>query len=102
MLHREPALSQPPEPEIAIDHICGADILDKSDIFKKRLNHDPEPPSRLSFTWRPPSTIAASFRFAAQRAVWLNPQSGANASLSGDANCRHRRTREAMSAGVSM
>src|SRR5262245_46427955 len=49
-----------------------------------------------------PSTIARSFLLAAQRAVWLKPQSGATESRSGGANSRHRRTRAATSSGVSM
>ena len=39
---------------------------------------------------------------AAQRAVWLRPQSGANDNFCGGAYCRHLRTRSATSAGVSI
>ena len=43
-----------------------------------------------------------NFCFAAQRAVWLRPQSGANDKRSGGANFRQARTRSATSSTVSM
>jgi hypothetical protein len=43
-----------------------------------------------------------NFCFAAHRAVCDNPQSGANTNRSAGANFKHRRTRSATSATVSM
>ena len=60
-----------------------------------RLDHS------SSRTIRTPATRFSSFRFAAQRAVWLRPQSVENASRSGGASCANRRTRAATSSGVS-
>ena len=44
-----------------------------------------------------PATMFFSFCLAAQRAVWLRPQSGAKASRSAGACFRHSRTRSATS-----
>jgi hypothetical protein len=49
-----------------------------------------------------PWTRLASFCRAAQRAVWLSPQSGPKDSCSAGAYFRHRRTRPARSDGLSM
>lgn len=62
----------------------------------------PRQASPSSFrTCRTPSHIAASLRFAAQRAVWLRPQSGAKTRRSAGACSRQHFTRRAMSSGVS-
>ena len=62
---------------------------------------DHKNPSSLR-TMATPLTMLANFCLAAQRAVWLSPQSGAKESFSGGAYFRERRTRSATSAGVSM
>jgi len=54
------------------------------------------------FTCRIPVTRFCSLGCAAQRAVWLRPQSGANTRRSAGACLRQRRTRSATFSGVSM
>ena len=49
-----------------------------------------------------PSAMFVSFCFAAQRAVWLRPQSGANTSRSAGAYLKHAFTASAMFSGDSM
>ncbi len=90
--------------EIRIDEQVPALVTDQEAAL-------PEPPDvgaaggRLdhssSRTIRTPATRFASFCFAAQRAVWLRPQSVEKASRSGGASCVNRRTRAATSSGVS-
>ena len=90
--------------EIGVDEQVSAFVTDQEAAL-------PEPPDvragcgRLdhssSRTIRTPATRFASFRFAAQRAVWLSPQSVEKASRSGGASCANRRTRSATSSGVS-
>ncbi len=90
--------------EIGVDEQVPALVTDEEAAL-------PEPPDvgagggRLdhssSRTIRTPATRFASFRFAAQRAVWLSPQSVEKASRSGGASCANRRTRAATSSGVS-
>src|SRR5579859_817804 len=98
-LHQKAALTQPPKAEIVVVLIGGAHIGEKGIVFEDRLNHAIPNVERTS---RTPSTMAFSFFLAAQRAVWLRPQSGANDKRSAGANSRHLRTRAAISSGVSM
>src|SRR5215831_12886142 len=98
-LHQKPALPEPPEAEIVVGGIGGAHIREKRVIFKDRSNHAIPNSARTS---RTPSTRAVSFFLAAQRAVWLRPQSGANDNRPAGANSRHLRTRAAISSGASM
>ena len=66
--------------------------------------HHPRPASTHSFsrTAHTPATMFSNFCRAAQRAVWLSPQSGAKESLSAGAYSKHASTRAAMSSAVSM
>src|SRR5437879_10289697 len=98
-LHQKPALPQPPQAEIIVVVIGGAHIREKGVVLEDWSNHAIPNLERTRWT---PSTIAFSFFLAAQRAVWLRPQSGANDNRSAGANSRHLRTRAAMSSGVSM
>src|SRR5882724_3590110 len=98
-LHQKPALPQPPEAEIVVVVIGGAHIGEKRVVLEDRSNHAMPKSARTRWT---PSTKAFSFLLAAQRAVWLRPQSGANDNRSAGANSRHLCTRAAMSSGVSM
>src|SRR5437016_3411316 len=94
VLHQETALPQPPKLERAPFYVGQQRVTGKH-----RLDHASPSSRRTSLT---PSTMLTSFRRAAQRAVWLKPQSGAKDNRCGGAYSRHLRTRSAMSAGVSM
>ena len=98
-LQQEPALSQPPQSETAVATIRRMNIAKQRIVGAERTNHDS--PSSLR-TIATPLTMLASFCRAAQRAVWLRPQSGAKERRSAGACFRHKRTRSATSAGVSM
>lgn len=67
-----------------------------------RPGNDPSRLHNLLLSKFTPATRLRNFCRAAHRAVWLNPQSGANDSRSAGAYCRQRRTRAATSSGVSM
>ena len=95
-LDEETALAEPPEAESGFD-ACRLDVGEERVVGEERLLHSPSSPR----TMRTPSTRLCSFAFAAQRAVWLSPQSVENASRSGGAKPRKCRTRAAMSSGVS-
>ena len=71
---------------------------DEGIVLQGRLDH--QEPNSVRALWTP-STMFISFFLAAQRAVWLRPQSGANDSLSAGACSRHSFTRSTMSSGVS-
>ena len=90
--------------EIGVDEQVPAFVTDEEAALAEppevgagggRLDHS------SSRTIRTPATRFASFRFAAQRAVWLSPQSVEKASRSGGASSANRRTRAATSSGVS-
>src|SRR6185437_7578928 len=98
-LHQESALAQPPESKSFVWDIRLTDIGQECVVRQHRLDQH-RPNSFL--TMRTPSTIFFNFARAAQRAVWLRPQSGANARRSGGAYCKQRRTRDATSSGVSI
>src|SRR5579884_3610765 len=68
-------------------------------VLQNRLDHSSPNSDRTTFT---PSTSALNFLFAAQRAVWLSPQSGARESRSAGTYLRQLRTRAATSSDVSM
>src|SRR6266545_489573 len=97
ILDNEPALPQPPKIQAPLRLWHALEISDERVVAQQRLDHSPSS-LRTTFT---PSTILVSFCFAAQRAVWLKPQSGAKLNLSAGAYLRQRRTRSATSAIVS-
>src|SRR5579859_1444894 len=97
-LQQESALPQPPQAKLSIPAVRGADVGEQHRVRLHRLNH--ARPSSLR-TIETPRTRLISFCRAAQRAVWLRPQSGAKESCSGAAYLRQSRTRSATSAGVS-
>src|SRR5579864_1467674 len=98
-LQQETTLSEPPKAETPITQVRGVNVSKQIIMRLDWLDH-----------WRPsslrtrdtPATIFSSFCRAAQRAVWLRPQSGAKESFSAGACFRQRRTRSATSFGVSM
>src|SRR5580704_325777 len=96
-LQQESALSQPPEPE-AVAFLGGANVGEQRGMRLQRPDHASPISLRTAAT---PWTMLISFCRAAQRAVWLRPQSGAKDSRSAGAYFRHSRTRSATSAGVS-
>src|ERR1700740_3425378 len=98
-LQHETALPQPPQPEMPIVAAGSLYVGEQRSVFQQGRDHASPISWRTSFT---PSTIDLSFRREAQRAVWLSPQSGANARRSAGANFKQRRTRTATSSGVSM
>src|SRR5687768_17183806 len=98
-LQQKTTLPQPPQAEVSVVVVCFANIGEQRVVLEYRPDHSR--PSSLR-TIIAPSTIDASFFLAAQRAVWLRPQSGATASRSGGAHFRQRRIRAATSIGVSM
>ena len=66
-LHQEAALPQPPQSEVPIVARRRPDVGEQRLVLQRRLDHArPESPSR---TRRTPSTMFASLRRAAQRAV---------------------------------
>ena len=71
---QEPALPEPPDARAGT---CCANVREKGVVLECRTDHPR--------TCRTPFSMLASFCFAAQRAVWLNPQSGAKESRSGGA-----------------
>ena len=98
-LGKKTALAKPPEVERV--PLAGgiADVGKIGFPLKSRFDH--ARPSSLR-TIATPSTMFCSFSLAAQRAVWLRPQSGAKDSRSAGACSRQRRTRPATSSAVSM
>src|SRR5437667_2715773 len=95
-LDEEAALPEPPEvkrPGSRALHICEERVVGENGL-------DQTPSS--SRTIRTPETRFASLARAAQRAVWLRPQSGANDRRSGGARRRKCRTRAATSSGGSI
>src|SRR6266852_7758779 len=98
-LQQEPALSKPPQTEIAVAFVGGAHIRKQRVGRHDGTNHGSPSSFRTIAT---PHTRFANFCRAAQRAVWLSPQSGAKERASAGACFRHKRTRSATSAGVSM
>ena len=79
-LHQETALSQPPQAHVRVAHVGRPDVEQQVVVFLYRHDHGRPSSSRTRLT---PSTMCASFWRAAHRAVWLRPQSGANANRSG-------------------
>src|SRR5262245_13181992 len=77
LLHNQkPALTEPPEAARArFEHTTN--VSDESVVLSESRFQASLSSRRTIFT---PSTIFLSFCLAAQRAVWLKPQSGANAS----------------------
>src|SRR5439155_12642733 len=98
-LQQETTLSHPPQTKLSVVPVRSANVRKQRFVGLDRLNQ--ERPSSLR-TIETPLTMFASFCRAAQRAVWLRPQSGANESFSAGAYFRQRRTRSATSEGVSM
>src|SRR5215467_2574573 len=98
-LQKKTTLSQPPQTKSFILSIGSANVRKQDVVGLEGTNHGS--PSSLR-TIDTPLTMFASFSLAAQRAVWLSPQSGANESFSAGAYFRQRRTRSATSWGVSM
>jgi hypothetical protein len=96
VLDEEAALAEPPEMERACG--CFLDVTQEDVVRLGRLDQTPT----SSRTIATPRTRFASFSRAAQRAVWLSPQSGANDSRSGGAYCRKWRARRATSSEGSI
>ena len=76
-LQQEPALSQPPQTEIAVALVGRAHIRQQRVAGQYGTNHGSPSSFRTIAT---PFTMLANFCRAAQRAVWLSPQSGAKES----------------------
>ncbi len=105
------------QPHFAIDHRAeepfargGADrdeirarlrIIVRAQAWRYALGQGIHPPINSLLTILAPSTIALSFAFAAQRAVWLKPQSGVTLSLSAATYLSAVRMRSATSSAVS-
>ena len=98
-LHEKTALAQPPQYN-PIARIGRLDVGRQGFVGEQWL--DERHSFSSSRTSRAPATMLASFFRAAQRAVWLKPQSGAKTNRSGGAYFRHARIRSATSSGVSM
>src|SRR5258708_1643784 len=98
-LQQESALPQPPQTKTSVAPIRRMNVREQGVVGLNRLDHESPSSPRTMFT---PRTIFANFWRAAQRAVWLSPQSGAKESFSAGAYFRQRRTRSATSSGVSM
>ncbi len=75
--------------------------LDTRDVGEQRVVGLVRLDHSVSRTRATPAHMFASFAFAAQRAVWLSPQSGASESFSAGACSSSPRTRSSMSSGVS-
>jgi hypothetical protein len=73
----------------------------RDDTWVVPYDPSPYPPINSRRTIFAPSTIAFSFAFVAQRAVWLKPQSGVTLSLSAATYLSAVRMRSATSSAVS-
>src|SRR5690606_31123186 len=94
----ETALPEPPERELILFRWRATNLGEEIVVFAERALQSSSS-SRTRFT---PATMLRSFSRAAQRAVWLKPQSGASESFSAGTCSRQSLTRAAMSSGVSM
>ena len=96
VLDEETALAEPPDVH-AGQVPRRLDVGEEGVVREERLDQR----AYSSRTIRTPATRFASFARAAQRAVWLSPQSVETASRSGGAKRRKCRTRSATSSGGS-
>src|SRR4051812_31628982 len=102
-LNKKAALPKPPEVKfssVRAARLAGLlDIEEKSLILEEGFLHSTPSSFRTAAT---PLTMLRSFCLAAQRAVWLKPQSGAKESRSGAPYLRQALTRSEISADVSI
>ena len=97
-LNKETTLTKPPDMELISALARRLNIIQQVGAFAERSLHKPN-----SFRTRwVPSTMCRNFSFAAQRAVWLSPQSGARERRSAGANARHRLIRSTTSSTLSI